>query len=173
MHLLTTTADQLRAAGFAIEIVTTGGTGTAEICASSAGVTEVQPGSFVFMDTDYRHALGGQYAHALTILSTVISRPEPRRAVIDAGCKSLATDSGIPELKGGPEVRYRSAGDEHGILTWEDGDLPAGVSLEVGERIEMFPGHIDTTVNLHDWYYAHREGKLEALWPVAARGKVQ
>lgn len=173
MHLLTTTADQLRAAGFAIEVVTTGGTGTAEICASCPGVTEVQPGSFVFMDTDYRHAIGPVYAHALTILSTVISRPEPGRATIDAGLKSLSTDSGMPEIKGLPQVSYRPAGDEHGSLTWEDGALPAGVSLEIGERIELFPSHIDTTVNLHDWYYAHREGKLEAIWPVAARGKVQ
>lgn len=173
MHLLTTTADELRAAGYAIATVTTGGTGTAEICAGCAGVTEVQPGSFVFMDTDYRHAIGPTYAHALTILCTVISQPEAGRAVIDAGFKSLATDSGQPELKGFPQVRYRPAGDEHGMLTWEEGALPAGVSLQVGTRVELFPGHIDTTVNLHDWYCAHRAGRLEAIWPVAARGKVQ
>ncbi len=173
MHLLTETAAQLRAAGFAIETVTTGGTGTAEICASCEGVTEVQPGSFVFMDTDYRHAIGPVYAHALTILSTVISRPEPTRAVVDAGFKSLSTDSGMPEPKGLPGVSYQPAGDEHGILTWEEGVLPAGVSLEIGTRVELFPSHIDTTINLHDWYYAHREGTLEAIWSVAARGKVQ
>jgi D-serine deaminase-like pyridoxal phosphate-dependent protein len=173
MHLLTTTADQLRAAGFAVETVTTGGTGTAEICAAYAGVTEVQPGSFVFMDTQYRHAIGPVYAHALTVLATVISRPQAGQAVIDAGLKSLSTDSGLPELKGCPQVSYRPGGDEHGLLTWAEGTLPAGVCLEVGERVELFPGHIDTTVNLHDWYYAQREGKLEAIWPVAARGRVQ
>jgi len=172
MQLLTTTADQLRIAGFAIETVTTGGTGTAEICASTTGITEVQPGSFVFMDTDYRHA-GAPYAHALTILSTVISRPEPGRAVIDAGLKSLATDSALPELKGAPQVRYRPAGDEHGLLIWEEGRGAPAVSLDIGARVEMLPGHIDTTVNLHDWYYAHRDGTVQALWPVAARGKVQ
>lgn len=173
MRLLTETAAQLRAAGFAIETVTTGGTGTAEICASCEGVTEVQPGSFVFMDTDYRHAIGPVYAHALTILSTVISKPEPNRVVVDAGFKSLSTDSGMPEPAGLPGVKYQPAGDEHGILTWADGALPAGVSLEIGTRVELFPSHIDTTINLHDWYYAHRQGKLEAIWPVAARGKVQ
>ena len=173
MHLLTETAAQLRTAGFPIEIITTGGTGTAEICASCEGVTEVQPGSFVFMDTDYRHALGPAYANALTILSTVISRPTSTRAVVDAGLKSLSTDSGMPELKDVPGVIYRPGGDEHGIVTWKDGALSATTSLAVGERVELIPSHIDTTVNLHDVYYAHRAGTLEAIWPVEARGKVQ
>ncbi|MBA2396286.1 MAG: DSD1 family PLP-dependent enzyme [Ktedonobacteraceae bacterium] len=171
MEALTTTAAALRAAGFPIEIVTTGGTGTAETCANYTGVTEVQPGSFIFMDTDYRNALGPCYANALTVLTTVISRPTPTRAVIDAGLKSLSIDSGMPEPKGVPGVIYLPGGDEHGILTWEEreGNPP----LEVGDRIEMIPSHIDTTVNLHDYYYAYRDGQLEAIWPVDARGKVQ
>lgn len=172
MQLLIGTAAQLRAAGFHIKVVTTGGTGTAEICASCEGVTEVQPGSFVFMDTDYRNALGPIYSNALTILSTVISRPTPTRSVVDAGLKSLSTDSGMPEPRGLPGVRYRPGGDEHGILTWGDGAAPDSL-LEVGDRIELIPSHIDTTINLHDYYYACRNGKLEAIWPVAARGKVQ
>lgn len=173
MHLLTETAAHLRSAGFPIEIVTTGGTGTAEICASCEGVTEVQPGSFVFMDTDYRQAIGPVYANALTILSTVISRPAATRAVVDAGLKSLSTDSGMPELKDMPGISYRPGGDEHGILTGENGSLSASTSLAVGDRVELIPSHIDTTVNLHDVYYAHRAGILEAIWPVTARGKVQ
>lgn len=173
MQLLTTTATQLREIGFPIEIVTTGGTGTAEICASCEGVTEVQPGSFIFMDTDYRNALGPVYANALTILSTVISRPTSERAVVDAGLKSLSIDSGMPEPQGLPGVTYRPGGDEHGILTWlASPQFPSG-RLEVGERIACIPSHIDTTINLHDTYYAHRNGKLEAIWPVATRGKVQ
>src|SRR6266567_1895680 len=173
MHLLTSTAAQLLAEGFAIAIVTTGGTGTAEICASCDGVTEVQPGSFIFMDTDYRNALGPVYSNALTILSTVISRPAPNRAVVDAGLKSLSIDSGMPEPKGLAGVKYRPGGDEHGILTWDESVEPANIKLEVGDRIEFIPSHIDTTINLHDYYYAYRNGKLEAIWPVSARGKVQ
>jgi D-serine deaminase-like pyridoxal phosphate-dependent protein len=173
MQQLTDTAEQLRAAGFPIEIVTTGGTGTAEICADYDGVTEVQPGSFVFMDTDYRNAIGPVYSNALTILSTVISRPTPTRAVVDAGLKSLSIDSGMPEPKGLPGIEYRPGGDEHGILTWGEGTEPAIVRLEVGDRIEFIPSHIDTTINLHDYYYAYRNGRLEAIWPVEARGKVQ
>jgi D-serine deaminase-like pyridoxal phosphate-dependent protein len=173
MQQLTDTAEQLRAAGFPIEIVTTGGTGTAEICADYDGVTEVQPGSFVFMDTDYRNAIGPIYSNALTILSTVISRPAPTRAVVDAGLKSLSIDSGMPEPKGLPGIEYRPGGDEHGILTWGKSTEPAIVKLAVGDRIECIPSHIDTTINLHDYYYAYRNGILEAIWPVEARGKVQ
>lgn len=173
MQLLTATATQLRVAGFPIETVTTGGTGTAEVCADYEGVTEVQPGSFIFMDTDYRNAIGPAYANALTILSTVISHPTPTRAVIDAGLKSLSIDSGMPEPKGLSGVKYRPGGDEHGILTWERNTMHANFQLTIGERIEMIPSHIDTTINLHDEYFAYRNGKLEAIWSVATRGKVQ
>lgn len=172
MQLLTATAAQLRSEGFPIAIVTTGGTGTGEICATCEGVTEVQPGSFIFMDTDYRNALGPVYANALTILSTVISHA-PDRAVVDAGLKSLSIDSGMPEAKNLPGVRYRPGGDEHGILTWGENATFPPDALSVGERIEFIPGHIDTTVNLHDTYYAYRDGKIAAIWPVSARGKVQ
>ncbi|HLZ63454.1 MAG TPA: DSD1 family PLP-dependent enzyme [Ktedonosporobacter sp.] len=170
MQLLTDTVTRLREAGSTMEIVTTGGTGTAEICASCPGVTEVQPGSFIFMDTDYRNAIGSTYTNALTILSTVISQPSPRKAIVDAGLKSLSIDSGMAEPKGLPGVRYRPGGDEHGILSRDDNEP---IALTVGDRIEFIPSHIDTTVNLHDTYYAYRNGILEAIWPVAARGKVQ
>jgi len=165
MQLLTGTAAQLRAAGFHIQVVTTGGTGTAEICASCEGVTEVQPGSFVFMDTDYRNALGPIYSNALTILSTVISRPTPTRAVVDAGLKSLSTDSGMPEPRELPGVHYRPGGDEHGILTWGDG-AAVDTFLEVGDRIEFIPSHINTTINLHDYYYAYRDGNWRPSGPL-------
>ncbi len=173
MQLLTDSAEQLRAAGFPIEIVTTGGTGTAEICASCDGITEVQPGSFVFMDTDYRNAIGPVYSNALTILSTVVSRPASNRAVVDAGLKSLSIDSGMPEPRGLPGVTYRPGGDEHGILTLDSNTVPANRQPEVGDRIAFIPSHIDTTINLHDYYYAFRDDRLEAIWPVATRGKVQ
>ncbi|MEO8180374.1 MAG: GNAT family N-acetyltransferase [Deltaproteobacteria bacterium] len=169
MQLLTDTAQALRAAGHRIEIVTTGGTGTAELCARHAGVTEVQPGSFVFLDTSYRNIVGASYGCALSILTTVISRPRACEAVVDAGLKSLSTDSGwaAPKLAG---MTYRPAGDEHGILSW---DAASGLELEVGDRVELLPSHIDTTINLHDVYYAHREQVIEGIWPVLARGKVQ
>jgi D-serine deaminase-like pyridoxal phosphate-dependent protein len=180
MRLLTETAALLKSEGFPLQIVTTGGTGTAEICADFAGITEVQPGSFVFMDVDYRNAIGPVYSNALTILATVISRTGPARVVVDAGFKSLSTDSGMPEpirLNNDASINdlaYQSAGDEHGIITWTtSSDLEQQPYLEVGARIALIPSHIDTTINLHDTYYAHRNGVLEAIWPVATRGKVQ
>jgi D-serine deaminase-like pyridoxal phosphate-dependent protein len=176
LQLLTETATALRSEGHLIQIVTTGGTGTAEICAGYAGITEVQPGSFVFMDADYRNALGPIYSNALTILATVISRPGPTRVVVDAGLKSLSIDSGMPEPQGPAGIHdmvYQPAGDEHGIITWTQPSNTTLPALEVGDRIALIPSHIDTTINLHDTYYAQRNGFLEAIWPVATRGKVQ
>jgi D-serine deaminase-like pyridoxal phosphate-dependent protein len=168
MQILTSTADSLRKAGFNIEVVTTGGTGTAEFCATVSGVTELQPGSFIFMDTDYRNAVGTFYSNSLTILSTVVSKQGPRAVTIDSGLKSLTTDSGLAECKDSRYV-YGVLGDEHGSLMWEDG-TPA---LSVGDRVEIIPSHIDPTVNLHDFYYAYRGGVIEEIWPVDSRGKVQ
>ncbi|WP_246035587.1 hypothetical protein [Dictyobacter kobayashii] len=125
------------------------------------------------MDTDYRNALGPVYSNALTILSTVISRPTPDRVIIDAGLKSLSIDSGMAEPKGQPELAYQPKGDEHGALSWKQEGVSAELPLQIGERIELIPSHIDTTINLHDTYYAYRDGVIEAIWPVEARGKVQ
>lgn len=171
MRILTETAEAFRQAGFCMDVVTTGGTGTAETCASVPGVTELQPGSFIFMDTDYRNAVGTFYANSLTILSTVISVQGPRAVTIDAGLKSLSTDSGMSECRDS-RYKYHEFGDEQGSLKWEDegGSVPA---LAVGDRVEIIPSHIDPTVNLHDVYYAHRRGVIEEIWSVDSRGKVQ
>lgn len=184
MALLTGTAAALRADGHeGVVVVTGGGTGTAGFCAGVEGVTEVQPGSFLFMDTDYRNALDGgggggegegegrsSFANSLTILSTVLSRQGERCVTIDAGLKSLTTDSGLAEAKE-PGYVYGVLGDEHGSLSWDEGG-PAR-PLRVGDRVEMVPSHIDPTVNLHDVYYAYRNGVIEEIWTVDARGKVQ
>ena len=169
MATLVQTAEALRKDGHAIDVVTTGGTGTAEFCANVEGVTEVQPGSFLFMDTDYRNAVGTQYSNSLTVLSTVLSKQGKNCVTIDAGLKSLTTDSGLAECKASGYT-YGVLGDEHGSLAWEDG---VGKELKVGDTVEMIPSHIDPTINLHDIYYAHREGVIEEIWPVDARGKVQ
>ncbi|OOF93068.1 hypothetical protein ASPCADRAFT_209698 [Aspergillus carbonarius ITEM 5010] len=168
MKTLVDTAEMLRKAHFNIEVVTTGGTGTAEFCARVPGVTELQPGSFIFMDTDYRNAVGTFYSNSLTLLSTVISKQGDRKVTIDAGLKSLTTDSGLAECKD-PRYKHQNLGDEHGSLSWDKG-VP---NLEVGDRVEMIPSHIDPTINLHDVYYAYRNGIIEEIWPVDTRGRVQ
>jgi D-serine deaminase-like pyridoxal phosphate-dependent protein len=168
MSLLVENAEAMREAGHNIEVVTGGGTGTAEFCVTVPGVTEVQPGSFLFMDTDYRNAVGSFYKHSLFILATVLSKQGERIVTIDAGLKSLTTDSGFAECKT-EGYTYGVLGDEHGSLSWEDEKL----ELKIGDRVEMVPSHIDPTINLHDFYYAHRDGIIEEIWPVDARGKVQ
>jgi D-serine deaminase-like pyridoxal phosphate-dependent protein len=175
LAMLADTAQALRADGHEIRIVTTGGTGTALICKTCPGITEVQPGSFVFMDAAYRRVLGNLYEPALRVLTTVISRPRPGEAVVDAGLKSLSTDSGFAEPKHHPDMAYRPAGDEHGILAWDPlrrGEASAP-ELVVGDRLELIPSHIDTTVNLHDEYHVSVDGRAYQVWPVSARGKVQ
>jgi len=171
MDRLAVAAEQLRAGGHAVEVVTTGGTGTAEFCAAHAVVTEVQPGSFAFMDTDYLDTGALPYKSSLQVVATVISRPAPDRAVIDAGLKTLSDDSGPARLADAPGWTYQHAGDEHGKLT-PTGD-PDRRELNVGDRVRLIPSHIDPTINLHDVMYAHRGGRIEAEWPVSARGKVQ
>jgi D-serine deaminase-like pyridoxal phosphate-dependent protein len=171
MGRLAAVAGRLRAGGHTVQVVTTGGTGTAEFCAAHEAVTEVQPGSFAFMDTDYLDTGGLPYRSSLQVIATVISRPAPDRAVIDAGLKSLSDDSGPARLVDAPGWSYRHGGDEHGVLT-PTGE-PDRRDLRVGERLRLIPSHIDPTINLHDVMYAHRGGKIEVVWPVAARGKVQ
>jgi len=171
MERLTRAVGDLRAAGHSVDVVTTGGTGTAEFCARHESVTEVQPGSFMFMDTDYLDTGGVSYQPALVGIATVISCPTTDRAVIDAGLKTLSNDSGPARLTDAPGWCYQHAGDEHGTLT------PTGEAerreLSVGDRVTLLPSHIDTTVNLHDVMYAHRRGRIQAAWAVSARGKVQ
>jgi D-serine deaminase-like pyridoxal phosphate-dependent protein len=171
MGLLQAAAESLRAGGHTVVVVSTGGTGTAEFCAAHEVVTEVQPGSFAFMDADYLDTVGVPYRSALTAIATVISRPAPDRAVIDAGLKTLSDDSGPARLIDAPGWTYRHGGDEHGVLT-PTGE-PVRRELRVGERVTLIPSHIDPTINLHDVLYAYRGATVEATWAVAARGMVQ
>lgn len=160
---------ELKSSGIEVPVVTTGGTGTSPWCAENDFVTEVQPGSFIFMDTAYRKA-GQKYEQALHLVATVISKPNSERAVIDSGYKSLSTDSGAPEVSNIASLAYEPGGDEHGILKSASG---GDVALEIGDRVSITPSHIDTTINLHDYFYCHRQGKIEAIVPIANRGKVQ
>jgi len=157
--------------GFAIQTVTTGGTGTYMYCSEVEGITEVQPGSFLFMDLAYRKAGVNQFRQALHIMATVISKPESTRAVVDAGMKSLSTDSG--NAAANPRwthMSYTPAGDEHGIIESTDGK---GLKVNLGDKILFAPSHIDTTVNLYDYYCIMRDNRLESICKISARGKVQ
>jgi D-serine deaminase-like pyridoxal phosphate-dependent protein len=170
MNQLGDAVDRLEAGGFEMRVVSTGGTGTYTFCAEHPRVTEVQPGSFIFMDTDYLQTPGLPFQSALSVLATVISTSGEARAIVDAGFKSLSTDSGFAQPKHLPGWRYSPAGDEHGLLEKSD---PHAINLRIDDRIELIPSHIDTTVNLHDLYHQHRNGTLERTWKIESRGKVQ
>jgi 3-hydroxy-D-aspartate aldolase len=156
---------QVKGRGLPVDIVSTAGTGTCAFAAELPEVTELQAGSYPFMDCDYANVQGLPYESSLTVLASVVSRQRGDTAVIDAGWKALSTDSGMPVVKGRPELEYAPKGDEHGGVT--------GARFVPGERIELVPSHCDTTVNLYDQYVCVRKGVVEAVWPIAARGRIQ
>jgi D-serine deaminase-like pyridoxal phosphate-dependent protein len=151
--------------------VTGAGTGTYLHEASSQVYNEIQPGSYVFMDADYSRNLGddGQPVHefrqSLFILATVMSHPVPQRAVVDVGLKAHSVDSGMPGVMDVPGATYAKASDEHGVI-----QLAGPGTLRLGDKVRLIPGHCDPTVNLYDWIVCYRGERVEAIWPVAARG---
>jgi 3-hydroxy-D-aspartate aldolase len=157
--------DAILASGLPCTTVTGAGTGSFADEAASGIYTELQCGSYAFMDAHYARVLGPQgFEHALFLLTSVISKTRPGMAVCDAGLKVTTAESGLPRSTL-PGVTYTAASDEHGTL-----DDP-GDRLRVGDRLRLIPGHCDPTCNLHDWYAVLRGDVVEALWPVTARGR--
>ncbi len=161
---------ELRREGLPMEILSGGSTGTYNIDPAFGAMTELQAGSYVFMDVDYRRIGGARgpvyddFAPSLAVIATVISRPGRNRATVDAGLKAFATDRKFgPEPKDLPGATFSWGGDEHGIL-----DLTqASREPRLGERLEFIVPHCDPTVNLHDHIHALRGDRVEAVWPVA------
>ncbi|MDP3962214.1 MAG: DSD1 family PLP-dependent enzyme [Pseudorhodobacter sp.] len=163
----------LKAVGLECDIVGGGGTGSYYFEAASGVYNELQCGSYAFMDADYGRILDqngqridqGEWENALFILTSVMSHAKADKAVVDAGLKAQSVDSGLPVVFGRKDVKYVKCSDEHGVV--ED----AGGVLKVGDKLKLVPGHCDPTCNVHDWYVGVRNGKVEVLWPVSARGK--
>ena len=160
----------IEAAGIRCATVTGAGTGTWQHERDSGVYTEIQPGSYVFMDADYhRNALAKDEHHfeqSLYVLAAVMSAPTRNRAIVDAGLKAFAFDSGPPLVYGARGLEYVKASDEHGVLTV----APEATPPVPGDRVWLIPGHCDPTVNLYDWIVGVRGSRVECLWPVAARG---
>jgi D-serine deaminase-like pyridoxal phosphate-dependent protein len=154
----------VREAGLPCEIVSAGGTGTYDITGRIEGITEIQAGSYVLMDVAYGK-LDLPFERAISIAATVLSRPKPELCATDSGLKACAVDHGNPTVKepDGASVLFLS--DEHATIS-----LPAGSTIAPGDRIELWPGHIDPTINLHDAIYALEADDVVEVWPVAARG---
>ncbi len=163
----------IEAAGIACATVTGAGSGSYPFEVDSGAFNEIQPGSYIFMDVDYARnewqAPLPRFEHALFVLATVMSRPAAERAVVDAGLKASSVDSGMPTVWQRPGLNYVRASDEHGVIDIaRDAAAPA-----LGEKLLLVPGHCDPTVNLYDEYVCVRAGRVEALWPIGARGAVR
>jgi D-serine deaminase-like pyridoxal phosphate-dependent protein len=169
------TFERMKKDGLPAEIMSGTSTGTYNIDSSLGGMTEMQVGSYVFMDVDYRR-IGGKsgsiyndFQPALTVLGTVISKNYDDRATLDCGLKAFATDRKFgPEVIGITGVAYRFGGDEHGILTITEPSRP----VRLGAKFRFIVPHCDPNVNLYDRAYCVRGENVVEVWPIGARGHV-
>ncbi len=162
--------DLLKAEGLDCDIVGGGGTGSYYFEGNSGVFNELQCGSYAFMDADYQriHDEEGkpisEFENALFILSSVMSHAKTDRAICDAGLKAQSVDSGLPVIFGRTDVEYIKCSDEHGVIADPDN------VLKINDKLKLIPGHCDPTCNVHDWYVGVRNGKVEKIWPITARG---
>jgi 3-hydroxy-D-aspartate aldolase len=161
MERLLSTVQLMRRAGLRCDIVSAGGTCTYDITGAMEGITEVQAGTYVMMDSAYMYP-DLPFEQALSIAATVMSRPRAEQCAADAGLKAIATDHGSPTVRGidGAAVMFLS--DEHATIS-----LPAESAIGPGDRIDLWPSHIDPTINLHDVLYAARGDEVVGVWAVA------
>jgi D-serine deaminase-like pyridoxal phosphate-dependent protein len=164
----------IRAAGGEVEVITGGGTGTFAADVAQGLLTELQPGSYAFMDREYREALkadtDGDFEQSLVIATTVISVNQPRWVTVDGGLKAFSTDGPTP-VAVDPALAaaaYRFYGDEHGMLV-----RPDGLELRRGRRIDFAPGHIDPTLDRYDLLHLVRGDVLVDIVPIEGRGASQ
>ncbi len=167
MGRLLESVQMVREAGLPCEIVSAGGTGTYDITGGMEGITEIQAGSYALMDTAYAK-LDIPFEQAFSVLGTVLSRPRPDQCAADCGHKATTQDHGNPDVKGieGASVMFLS--DEHATIA-----LPPESTIAVGESIELWPSHIDPTINLHDVMYAVEDDEVVEVWPISARGYLE
>ena len=166
------TAALVRKAGLPTTLITGGSTGTYNID-KELGLTELQAGSYIFMDTLYMN-VGGQsgdvytdFAPSLTVLTTVISGNHPKQVTIDAGNKAMLKPT--DRMKGRPDVIVENQGAEYGILRWKDGD-----ELKLGQKVELYTSNLDMTTNCYDRYYVCDGDNVVDVWPIMGRaGAVQ
>ncbi|MGX9354564.1 3-hydroxy-D-aspartate aldolase BhcC [Roseobacteraceae bacterium S113] len=165
--------DALKAVGITCDLVSGGGTGSYYFESNSGVYNELQCGSYAFMDADYGRILDkdgnridqGEWENALFILTSVMSHAKADKAIVDAGLKAQSVDSGLPVIFGRDDVEYVKCSDEHGVVS-----DPNNV-LKVNDKLHLVPGHCDPTCNVHDWYVGVRNGVVESVWPVSARGR--
>ena len=167
---ITRTCDLLVQRGLVCKIISGSGTGTVGLEAGVGIFTELQPGSYIFMDDHYGRNIASRtditFGQDLFVNACVISRVRPKYAMIDAGTKSISVDTGMPALADHPGWSVHLTGNEHGVVFWPDGHD----GLRLGDKVRLIPGHFDPTVNLYDDILAIRDGRVVEIWPVLARG---
>ena len=178
LHLISKgieTKNLLESNGIQVPVFSGGGTGTYDIDAQLGALTDLQAGSYAFMDVEYRD-IGGQgtetfvdFEPSLFSLVTAISKPQERLITVDAGIKCLATDTGYPEFRDVEGATYHFGGDEHGIIQLNNSSR----QINLGDRLSVITPHCDPTVNLYDYYYPYRQGMVTEIWPISARGRSQ
>ena len=166
---LAATASLLRDAGHPVAIVSCGGSGTFPFCIEQPGVTEVQIGGAIFSDMHYLGNFHLDFPPALTLLASVTSRPNPTRIILDAGRKALPPDPAMPKPLRLPPLSAIRFSAEHAILEL----TTPSATPRIGDRVEFIVGYSDMTVFMHEEIVAHRRGEIEAVWCVAARGKLK
>ena len=170
-NMVARTIEMLKDEGLECDIVGGGGTGSYYFEGSSGVFNELQCGSYAFMDADYQriHDKDGknisEFENSLFILTSVMSHTKTDKAICDAGLKAQSIDSGLPYIFGRDDVEYIKCSDEHGVISDPNG------ALKVNDKLKLVPGHCDPTCNVHDYYVGVRNGKVETLWPISARGK--
>lgn len=166
---LVETAQRMASAGIACPIVSCGGTGSLPFAVGQPGITEVQAGGVIFMDAFYRHKCHIQgFRYALTVLTTVVSRPTPDRAIMDAGRKTMNMEIDMPLVIGREDVVVDRLSAEHGSLKLG----PTAQDLKIGDRLEFIPGYGDLTTVLHNQFFVVQGGRLVDIWPLTARGRL-
>jgi D-serine deaminase-like pyridoxal phosphate-dependent protein len=166
--LLVNTKDLLLSVGLPVEIVSAGGSNTYKLTGTCPGITDVQPGSYVTMDTHNIDAGLTEFEIALSILATVVSRPAKRMAIVDAGLKALSTDAGLPKAKA-PGIKFIRLYEEHGHIELNDEEC----DIKVGDKVVIIPSHGCTTIPLHNRYVLVRDGTVVGATRIEARGALE
>lgn len=162
------TAELIRAHGIPVQTVSAAGTGTYDLTGNYPGITELQPGSYIFMDGRYR-ALRPEIRCALSVICTVISRPLPERVVVDIGMKSVTNEFGMPQVLSIPNCELYREGEENACIRLED----TGHPIRPGDPVELLPMHGDTTIAAHDVYHLCHGDEVVMTLPIQGRGKFQ
>lgn len=168
LSLLLTVRDELKSAGYKAEIISAGGTGTYDITGQYPGITEIEPGSYIFMDTTYRRVIK-DFEHSLSVLATVTSTPSNDRFVLDCGVKTLVGDFGTPEIPEIGSAKNLRLSEEHSIWSY-DGSID---SIAIGRKVRVIPGHCCSTVNMHDHYHVIEDDRVVGIWEIAAARRAQ